>query len=323
RRGFQGTRAPPSGPVSDETLFDHYTDGKPTADAIRRFVEDTEKHDLRYVLLVGNAKSNGIQSPLPTGYLPSGWVNASIGRAPSDQWFVQHPSARKVAIGRLPVTSTEEARLLVRKTLDYATQSNGPWQRRIVWYQDREAPYELQERRIAEMSERGFESIVLSPATPNLRSATVDWLDRGALLTHFKGHGFRTYLRVGAAGAAEDAYVLQAEDLARESTSPHQTIFVALSCYTAEFTHPTSTSVAEQLLLRPKGGAVAVLAPTWANWPGFTLTRGFFEGLTPGATVGQASRNARDFVNRPALRLQYVLLGDPALPIPIARPEAN
>ncbi|MEL6543535.1 MAG: C25 family cysteine peptidase, partial [Myxococcota bacterium] len=28
--------------VSPETLFDHYTDGKPTADAIRRFVEDTE-----------------------------------------------------------------------------------------------------------------------------------------------------------------------------------------------------------------------------------------------------------------------------------------
>jgi peptidase C25-like protein len=95
----------------------------------------------------------------------------------------------------------------------------------------------------------------------------------------------------------------------------------ALTCLISQFAYPTVTSLGEELVLQPDGGAAAVFAPTWLSYNGEAgeLGKYLLPRLAAPGTGRLGDRVLRGLADYSAaggppetLRL-YTLLGDPAL----------
>ncbi len=343
RRRAQGLRVEVV-PIS--RVYDEFSDGVFTPVAIRDFLAYAHAHWQRpapgYVLLVGDA-SHDYRDYLGTGvpnYVPTYEVRvqSSILTA-SDAFFACVDGADHVpemAVGRLPVSSADEAAAVVRKILAYEDGEPGDWQKRALFVADHEGTnntpgkYEDMCRALANTAtERGLAaevmalrdvdptlpgnertSLVRERLTPRLTQAFAD----GALLIEFQGHGNE--------GFWSRQKVLTLEDVAGLKPSSGLPVCVDISCFTGWFDKPDVGSgkcLAEALLLAPQGGAVACIAPTrlgGLNLDAQLVPRLLAERDQP---IGAVLRAAR----RPFIASQdpdvwdavenYNLLGDPLL----------
>jgi hypothetical protein len=97
----------------------------------------------------------------------------------------------------------------------------------------------------------------------------------------------------------------------------------ALTCLISQYAYPSVSSLGEELVLQPDGGAAALFGPTWLSHNGEAGELGRF--LLPrlaepgsGRLGDRVLRGLNDYAtaggDRQTLRL-YTLLGDPALAV--------
>jgi len=278
----------------------------------------------QYVLLVGDASYDyrdnlkGTNKSLLPTYLVE---TAFSGQTASDNWFVcldEDDILPDMAIGRLPVSTVGEARIVVDKIVAYEQGAPpGVWRGRILLVADGEDPdFAVQAELLAEESAPSSYEVVrvYAGSVDDPQSVVAQELAEGSLIVNYVGHGsIDTW--------AKDR-LFASDQIGSMGNDGRQPLTILMSCLLGFFGHPERDAMAEDLLLAEDGGAVAVFAPsslTLSSDQGpldRALVRALLTGEAP--TVGLAVLQAKRSLvwetqpQRDVLET-FALLGDPAL----------
>ena len=239
-----------------------------------------------------------------------------------------------MGVGRFPVTTTEEAKALVDKCISYAENDNaGDWQNTVMFMGD-DGNGNLHMRDVNNTAETimalypGYqvkkvmwdayhrEVSATGNSYPEVTAIIKQQQAEGALVMDYAGHG-------GPDQISHEA-VLHASDFQSFSNS-NLPLWVTASCDIMPF-DGTAQTLGEEALLNKKGGVIAFFGTTrtvYANVNKFINTAFMKHVLSIGddgkaITLGEAQRRAKNEMietgsDRTQNKLQYSLLGDPAL----------
>jgi len=315
------------------------------------------KRDLqfKYVCLLGDATYDYLNhfTDLPyQNFIPAFETEESldpIRSFPSDDFYAlldDHEGnnlvgAIDIAVGRLPVSTPEEALKIVDKIIYYDTNpaTLNDWRSRVAMVADDEdgnihlnQAEGLSVNTELENPDLNFQKIYLDAfpqeSTPggDRYPAVNDAIDlnmkKGALTVTYIGHG-------GPNGWSQER-VLGINQTQSYDNIDNMPLFITATCSFAGYDEPGFISAGEHLLLNPKGGAIALMTTVRAVYSGSNerLTRAVLKLIyTPDSndvypSMGEVLRraknlNATDTLDNNARK--FTLLGDPSqkLAIPV------
>ncbi|MCB0598244.1 MAG: type IX secretion system sortase PorU [Lewinellaceae bacterium] len=339
-----------------EQVFNEYASGRSEPTAIRNFARKLRQQNggFKYLLLFGDGSFDcrdiyGIggnfiptyqsESLNPVSAYPSddyyAILDAQTGNDPLD-------GPLSIAVGRLPVRTAAEARAVVDKIIHYDTSEKtlGNWRNRLVFVGDdndgsNDYDHYVDADNIAEdlndsVRYLNLEKIYLdafpqesTPGGERVPQATEQLnknLFQGALAVTYLGHG-------GPKGWAQER-VLNISDILSWENMDKMPVFITATCTFTGYDDPTFTTAGEEVMLNPKGGAIALFTTTRAVYVGGNkrLTRSTLEHLyrhegDEPLTIGQAMQNSKNTVgssdqgNAP----KFALIGDPSMKIAIPK----
>ena len=319
---------------------------------------DTEEDQPRYLLLFGDgAWDNCMLCADWSGYDPDDFLLcfesensfSHVNCYVSDDFFcllddeevIQDGSSYKgkpdVAVGRYPARTLDQAKTLVDKTLSYAANEYaGPWQNVICMMGDdgNSNSHMITADRVATLIGKNYPGYQVkkiywdayqrvSSATgysyPEATRQIKQQMTDGALFMNYNGHG--------APYAFSHELVMKLADF-ETSTTTRLPLWLTASCDIMPF-DGQEDNIGETVMLSQKGGGVAFFGTTrtvYANYNEAMNLAFTNYVLMPGYTIGEAARQAKcDLVSTgrdtSPNKLQYTLLGDPALPL--ACPQAQ
>ena len=348
--------------VPADELYNEFSSGTPDANAYRRYLRmltdkaATEADMPKYLLLFGDCVwdnrmlTQDCRNLNPDDYLlcyESENSFSAIYCYVSDSWMGilsegagSHPERelQDVAVGRFPVTTAAEAKILVDKTINYATNANaGAWQNTLMFMGDdgnnnlhmtdandvaddvaSHYPNYLVKKVMWDAYTRQTSST--GNTYPEVEKIVKQQQANGALIMDYAGHGSANQM------SHENVLRLTDFEAFRNTNLP---MWVTASCDIMPF-DGTEATIGEAALLNEKGGAVAFYGTTrtvFAEKNKF-INRAFLrrvlsqKGGKP-ITIGEAHRLAQNDVMTGGIssqetdvsenHLQYSLLGDPAL----------
>lgn len=252
-----------------------------------------------------------------------------------------------IGIGRIPVTSLVEANAIVDKIIMYMKNSEaGAWQNVIAMLGDdgdKSIPNQHMKdaESVASIISEKYPSYIIDriywddftaekSATgnryPQVTEAIKARLDKGALIVNYSGHGGPNQLSHEMSWKSQDMSDLK---------SPRLPLWIMASCDIAPF-DLSDNSIGELALKNPVGGGVSVFTSTRTVLQRYNaiLNRAFSEILlSPAAdgnpiAIGDAVRMAKCSIieansDLSENKLQYVLLGDPALRLKYPKYRVN
>jgi hypothetical protein len=284
--------------ASPEQVYDTFGQGFPDGSTITSMVNDLDINGrLDYLLLVGDASAD-IPTRLDDMYqnVPTGWVKTEIvGETPSDFALVSDEKGTpRVAVGRWPVASEAEVRILVNKTLEWTPN------RRMLFVGDDEVEFDRFIDKLANVSpvdER------LSAGQPDARDTLLTWLRQRPGIMIYSGHGSLPVLG--------DERLLTQEDA---GSWDKPTIVVAWSCLCASFTHPSYQGLGERWLTS-RNGTVAFVGPTGETTSAqqAQMAVAVQQAIVAGERIGDALLKGWESANSNDAKVSFLLLGDPAL----------
>ncbi len=247
-----------------------------------------------------------------------------------------------IAVGRISARNEEEAKIMVDKTINYINNENaGSWQNVVMFMgddgnnnihmEDSEAAAQQTEAQQPGMVVRRVMWDAYQRQTSSTGAtypgATADILqqqNRGALVMDYCGHG--------------GAYQLSHEGVVRISdfesaTNAGLPLWITASCNVAPF-DGVEDNIGEVSIFNRKGGAIAFYGTTRTvfvnrnreiNLAFLKYALGYTDGKPN--TLGEAQRLAKNELitsgkDRSANKLQYSLLGDPALALKLSTQKA-
>jgi hypothetical protein len=325
RRRSQGLTARGVSLEEITTAFGH---GEPSGEAIRDFIayafHSWKAPSPRYVVLLGDSSYDprnftGTAWPSP---LPALWEKTPY------LWTVSDPALAAVngedrlpdlALGRLPATTLDEARSLVRKILDWEDSGQGLTGAvtLVADNPDSGGNFEQDSLDLAStvLAQRQPRLLFLRQLGTNTRPAILDAFDSGLSIMSYVGHG-------GAAVWASEN-VLNSWDPPSLLPQTRQPLLLTFNCLNGYFVAPNFDSLSEAFLKIEGRGAIAALSPSGLSLdqPAQVYHRALLAQIASGVhlTLGDAWLAAqRDYAQQgapPDLLLLYQLLGDPALRI--------
>jgi hypothetical protein len=313
--------------VDVEDIYDEFNFGNKSPQAIKDFLAYAKtnwKTAPKYVLLAGSASYDPKNYNGLGGYdlVPTKLIDTSFSETASDDWFADFnlDGIAEMAVGRLPVPSSEEAATTVTKLLVY---ENSESSNSALLVADGNQDFD-------------FEAANASLAALFPGSITVQQIDRGQIGTAAarqqlldgiaSGQKIVNYVGHGSPSAWRDNLLTAADASALTNTGRYP-VFISMTCLNGEFQHPELNTLAAALMNSREGGAVAV----WAS-SGFTVPPGqavmnqqFYtllfqsnqpaKGKAPQAamTLGEITTSAKSSVSDPDIRRTWILFGDPSM----------
>jgi hypothetical protein len=263
-------------------------------------------------------------------YVNDGWITLLDA---GEGLYLTTRDKEDMGVGRFPVTEVSDAKTLVDKTINYALNKNaGNWENIIMFMGD-DGNNNLHMRDVNETAEIIMQAhpsyhvkkvmwdayVRTSSATghtyPEVSAIIKQQQAQGALVMDYAGHGSEIEI--------SHERVLRITDFAG-FTNSNLPLWITASCDIMPFDGTTPT-IGETCLLNKKGGAMAFWGTTrtvYANYnkPINTAFMRHVLSFTNGkpTTLGEAQRLAKcDMIetgnDRTRNKLQYSLLGDPAL----------
>lgn len=348
--------------VPADELYNEFSSGTPDANAYRRYLrmltdKATKAEDMpKYLLLFGDCVwdnrmlTSDCRKLNPDDYLLCHESEDSFSEVycyVSDSWLGiigegkggdPKTELQDIAVGRFPVTTAEEAKIMVDKTINYMKNENaGAWQNTLMFMGDdgndnlhmKDAnevaddvatlyPDYLVKKVMWDAYTR--ETSSTGNTYPEVTRIIKQQQNAGALIMDYAGHGSQTQISHEA--------VLSITDFEnfRNANLP---LWVTASCDIMPFDGVVST-VGETALLNANGGAVAFYGTTRTVFAQENkyINRAFMRRVLSTVngkpiTIGEAHRLAQNDVmtgaakegesDRTQNHLQYSLLGDPAL----------
>jgi hypothetical protein len=350
--------------VPADELFNEFSSGTPDATAYRRYMKmlydraGTSGNAPRFLLLFGDgAWDNRMLISDWKNYNPDDFLLcyesensfSEIYCYVSDDFFcllddeeqiqewkgssLTYIGKPDVAVGRFPVRTIEEAKILVDKTIAYANNEYaGSWQNTLMFMGDdgNNNSHMTTADKVANMVQTKYPGYTVKKvywdAYPRVTSSTGNsypdatnliksQMAEGALIMNYSGHGI-TY-------ALSHEFVLRLTDF-EEATSQRLPLWITASCDIMPF-DGQEENIGETAIFNKKGGAIAFFGTTRTVYSNYNelINLGFTQyvlGSTNGVrnTIGEAARLIKcDLVDKKRdltpNKLQYTLLGDPAL----------
>jgi hypothetical protein len=250
-----------------------------------------------------------------------------------------------LGVGRLPAKTASEAMILFRKVKNYNSAGNmTDWRNNILFVGDDEddnlhmrQANELADWMRANHPEYVIKKVLLdaykqvSTSTgaryPDVNRIITDNINKGILIYNYTGHG-------GERGMAAEQ-ILMREDLVKLSNASHLPLFVTATCEFSRFddlmesdgTLIESTSAGETSLLNEKGGSIALLSTTrivYSDRNHYLNTKFYKVAFVRDETgnfyrLGDIIRMTKDSTGNQRNKLNFILLGDPALTLNTAK----
>ncbi len=342
--------------VTTTQVFNEFSSGSPDPTAIRDFVKmyydkaagDSTKRP-KYLLLFGDASFDYKSRINQNTNLVPAWESPisldPLSTYTSDDFFgflddnedINSTSLPllDIGIGRIPAYNEQQAKAFVDKIISYSDpKSLGPWRNEQTFVADDEdANLHLQDAEVVANAAstisplHNTEKIYLdaykqesSPSGsryPDVNQAIQDKIFNGTLIWNYSGHG-------GFRRLAEE--VVLDQDIINNFKNPEKLpLFITATCDVAPYDNPLVNSIGENLLLREKTGAIALMTTTRLvfafsnrvmnkNYMEIALQRkpdGNYRTL--GEAVKQAKNFTYTFFGDVVNNRKFTLLGDPAL----------
>jgi len=329
-------------------VFDAYSAGDYDPRALRRFVEVMRtkwKKAPRFLLLVGDATRDRDMGKAGQETLPAALVDTyDNGASATDGWYVSFDKGRflpDVAVGRFPVSTAVEAKVLVEKTISYETRSPmGPWRRKLSFVAGEGRFGEAIDKAIEDLALKIFNDYVpqgfemnmtyASMASPylyvpsGLTDKVIERMNDGAAIVNYTGHG-ATWGFDDLRFKGKRYPLFRSEDVAKVKCGERRPLVFITACWTGCFDDPDEEPVGERLF-EAQGGAAAVVAGSRVTHPfsnavlSKELVAGLFgegsRGRRLGETLSAVKRlmiDAKDQYREAINGYGVLFLGDPIL----------
>ncbi len=339
KESLPGTRKLNTLVVDIDTLYNEFGIGMSDPVAIRDFLRYAVNNwsiKPKYVLFFGDA-SYDFRSILKND---RSWVptyetyesNNRIETYNNEDFFSyldpNSPTNVSIAHGRLTPRSSEQARLLVDRIIQYEIKpTRGTWKNLITIVADdlfEESDHTIQANSLAENTPKDFDVrriftelypvvyISAGRRRPDARQAILDNVNHGTLILNYTGHGNP---KVWAHES-----ILTLDDVRTQFTNSDKlTFIVAATCDWGRFEEAGEPSSAEEVMVNTKGGAIGVLSATRAVYSSYNAetNQQFYSKLFSSFSsirLGDAyllSKNA--IVSNDINKQKYFLMGDPTL----------
>ncbi|MBS7287196.1 MAG: hypothetical protein KIH01_00180 [Candidatus Freyarchaeota archaeon] len=345
------------------SIYENYT-GEDGASKIRNFLKDLYiSKGARWVLLVGDVDKIPIRNfSVGNNIVPSDYYYAALDGSFDDDKDGRYGEPGEIDwipelyVGRVPVSSIDELNVFINKTLTYEQHlllRSGEWTGRVLL-----AGGEISYSQDIQGWRAKLAALQAFPLPPSgtvllaydskrqfnnlTESSFIDAIENeGAAVVDICSHGSPTALYISQSGTS----FFTSTAAGNLSNGYHLPLFFISAC-SAGYIDGESDSIAESLLKNPKGGAIAVIAPTRTSFGGdtlkdaadtffdYTFFKIFFSAdppLTrrPGYALYEAKKEYYEsyvhLVKSEAmytqLFLEYILLGDPELPVYFGLPK--
>ena len=307
-------------------IYDEFSGGLTTPWAIRNFLQHASENWLEppeYVFLAGDGSIDFKNyDGLGESMVPAPFTVTDDGLIPADNLladWIGDDGVPEVALGRLPAQYGSELDDYRAKVESFEA-SFGDWKRRTLWLaDDPDVGGEFGDDAEALIDglpeDYEVERVFLDAFDlDNAWESTIQAMSEGAFLVNFLGHG-------GLDRLASEG-LLETEDVALIANHERTSFVVALTCIVGRFDIPDYDTLAEALLVKEDGGAVAVWSPAAysMNADARDLGAKHIGAIGSGgvSTIGDSVRAAlaayfADPEGDPELPARFILLGDPAI----------
>jgi hypothetical protein len=306
--------------VTVESIFDEFNNRLRDPLAIKAFLAYTQTswtRAPRYIVLAGKgsydyANATGSGDCL----VPPLMMSTPYGLVASDTLMADtnDDGLPNLAIGRLPVLTADQLRGVIAKIRAY--EQGGAWKNRVTLVADNDddaGTYTADSETVARSVSADYtdKAYLLQQSLSTVRASTLDAFRDGRAIVNYIGHGLSTQL-------AQEG-ILKSSDVPAMANAANAPVVLLMACNAGEFGYPGSDSLAETLVGKAEGGAVAVwAAANYAYAPeSLILNAGFFETLSSAnARIGDAIRGGlTKYFSQGHIayvRYLYNLMGDPA-----------
>jgi uncharacterized repeat protein (TIGR01451 family) len=317
--------------ITTEQIFDAFNFGERSPYAIRAYLQQLAANPQgapQSVLFVGDASVDP-RNYLGFGYLdftPTRIIETAAFKTASDDWFTDFDQTGFASIpsGRIPARTAADADLIISKIVNYESgASRGPWNQQALLIADQnidvnftnEAAFAAAEIPLSLQSTKIYTD---GQDVNAARQQILDALNSGALLVNYTGHGSTEQWSF--------ADLLDDDSASTLSNGDRLPFFLLMDCLNGFFHDVYTQSLAESLLLAPKGGAVAV----WAS-SGFTgaasqatMDQSLLRIISqnPATPLAEAIQNAKLGIVDPDVRRTWILFGDPGMQLQLP-PRTN
>ncbi len=339
--------------VTTDEIYNEFSSGRQDISAIRDYLKHLYEKDSRfkYVLLLGDASYDYKERTIGenTNYVPIYEARNSLhpifsyssddfyGFMDDDEGFWEENESGDhfldIGIGRLPVKNTQEARNVIDKLIDYASndESLGNWRNEVYFVAD-DGDFNIHQRdadALASFVDKQFSSfnpnkIYLDafPQVPtanggqtatSVTQAINEAVDKGSLIFNFTGHGNENLWC--------EEEILNQNNIRDWRNRNRLPLFVTATCEFGKYDNPDIVSGGELLLLNDNGGAIGLLTtsrPVFSN-TNFLLNEAFYnnvfrkdaDGQFP--RLGDVIRNTKNESLIGPVNRNFALLGDPMM----------
>ncbi len=341
--------------VTTEEIYHEFSSGRQDVSALRDFAKhlwDKNPTSLKAILLFGKGsydyKDRLVNN---TNFVPTYQSRNSLHPLQtysSDDYFsfletnegawTESPPVHHtldVGIGRLPVSSVEEARNVVDKIIDYDTNQKkfGSWRKKIVFVADDgnsedgfTSLHQYQADQLAKTIEEsnpamdtrklfmGSYKKIVQPngeTVPKMVEDIKRTFDQGALIINFTGHGSEVLWT--------DEKILTDKTIA-ELTNERYPFLVTATCEFGRQDDPFQISSAERSVTRKGAGAIGLVTtarPVNAT-TNFNLNEAFYGSLfekSPAGyvTIGEVFQKTKNNSSSGVANRNFSLIGDPSM----------
>jgi hypothetical protein len=303
-----------------EDLYDEFSFGNKSPQALRDFLlraKTNWQKSPRFVLLVGDASVDP-RNYLGLGdfdFVPTKLIDTAVLETASDDWFVDFggDGLPKMAVGRLPVRTVEEAQFLISKIVGY--EQSALRMADVLLVADMKGGEDDYDFEGASLEVQGLlpggltiYQIFRGQFTDDgqVHSQLLGRINEGKLLVNYLGHGSQEIWR---------GDIFTSDDAAALTNGLRLPFVVSMTCLNGFFQDPSMDSLAELFLKAPQGGAVAVWASSGLTEPegqsamDKELVRLLFNGES--LTIGEAVQKAKAATSDSDVRRSWILFGDP------------
>ncbi|RPH33629.1 MAG: type IX secretion system sortase PorU [Bacteroidales bacterium] len=342
--------------VTTEQVYNEFSSGNRDVSAIRNLMRmfynrQSINDSIHYLLLFGDGSYNNIiDSKTNTNFIPTYQSRESINKSSSfvsDDFFGllgntegEADGGLDIGIGRLPVSSAEQAATVINKIKQYYNQSSlGDWNNQLCFIGDDEdgnlhmeqanilANYVKANHTIYNTQKIFFDAYLQQSSPtgnryPDVTNAINNRMNSGALIVNYTGHGNEQWL--------SHEKVLMLDDVRSWRNFQKLPLFVTATCEFSRFDDYNLTSTGEMILLTPNGGGIGLLSTTRLVYaaPNFTLNEQFIHSVFSERVItkshskslseryyrlGDIIRKTKNSSGTGYNRRNFMLLGDPAL----------
>lgn len=337
--------------VTPQQIYNEFSSGAQDIVAIRDFVRmlynrAVTSTDLpQYLLLFGDGSyDNKNRLTANTNFIPTFQSENSVnplgtasyvsddfyGLLDDSEGVWNNAEVMDIAIGRLPVKSTQEANNVVSKILNYNTLNTlDDWRNNILFVGDDEdgnlhtgQANEIADTVISQYKAYNVDKVLIDAyqqvATPggNRYPDVNDKIDKkvneGALIVNYTGHG-------GEVGWAHER-ILTVPMINGWENQQGLPLFITATCEFSRFDDPIRTSAGELVILNRYGGiALLTTVRTVFAGPNFLINKSLFNLIftknnLEDKTIGEIFKETKNIPgNLSTNNRNFTLLGDPAL----------